>query len=60
MRYCTQIWREKVLPRLMDHLAEEVDSVTSYYIVYHEATVANLLEVLESDGIQPLNTYDCL
>lgn len=40
-----QVWRHKVYPRLKKHLAEAVDSVTSYYVIYHEATLANLLEV---------------
>lgn len=33
------------MPYLKKHLANKVDSVTSYLLLYHEATVANLLEV---------------
>ncbi len=40
-----QIWKEKVLPFLTGHLGSAVDSVTAYQLLYHEAVVANLLEV---------------
>ncbi|CAG9466309.1 unnamed protein product [Pedinophyceae sp. YPF-701] len=42
----TEVWKEKVMPHLRKHLAEKVDSVTSYTLLYHEAAAANLLEVL--------------
>ncbi|KAL4451614.1 hypothetical protein ABPG75_007276 [Micractinium tetrahymenae] len=41
-----EVWRERLLPLLERHLAERVDSVTAYQLVYHEAALANLLEVL--------------
>ena len=34
-----------MLPRLERHLAERLDSVASYQLLYHEAALANLLEV---------------
>jgi hypothetical protein len=34
-----------VLPLLEQHLAEKVDSVAAYQLLYHEAALANLLEV---------------
>ena len=34
-----------MLPHLEAHLAEQVDSVTAYQLLFHEAAVANLLEV---------------
>eukprot|EP00873_Tetraselmis_striata_P028698 jgi/Tetstr1/448962/TSEL_036187.t1 len=40
-----EVWKGKVMPYLKKHLANKVDSVTSYLLLYHEATVANLLEV---------------
>lgn len=40
-----QVWKEKVLPHLAAHLSSSVDSVTVYQLLYHEAVVANLLEV---------------
>lgn len=40
-----QIWKAKVLPHLKKHLAKKVDSVVYYTVFYHEATLANLLEV---------------
>lgn len=40
-----QVWRERLLPLLEGHLAERVDSVTAYRLVYQEAALANLLEV---------------
>ena len=43
-----QVWREQVLPLLEGHLAERVDSVTAYQLLYHEASLANLLEVPHS------------
>lgn len=44
---CTQrqVWRERVLPHLEVHLAAAVDSVAAYQLLYHEAALANLLEV---------------
>lgn len=39
------MWRERVLPHLEQHLAEKVDSVAAYQLLYHEAALANLLEV---------------
>ncbi|WIA29347.1 hypothetical protein OEZ86_011852 [Tetradesmus obliquus] len=41
-----EAWKERLLPLLKEHLAEHVDSATSYVLLYHEAAVANLLEVL--------------
>lgn len=35
------------MPLLRPHLATEVDSVSAYLLMYHEAAVANLLEVRE-------------
>mmetsp|Transcript_11111 Transcript_11111/g.31439 ORF Transcript_11111/g.31439 Transcript_11111/m.31439 type:complete len:658 (-) Transcript_11111:1406-3379(-) len=40
-----EAWKAKVLPHLKKHLAKKVDSVIYYSVFYHEATVANLLEV---------------
>ena len=34
-----------MLPHLEQHLAEKVDSVAAYQLLYHEAALANLLEV---------------
>ncbi|WIA09269.1 hypothetical protein OEZ85_008677 [Tetradesmus obliquus] len=41
-----EAWKERLLPLLKENLAEHVDSATSYVLLYHEAAVANLLEVL--------------
>ncbi|PSC69454.1 Zinc finger MYND domain-containing 10 isoform B [Micractinium conductrix] len=41
-----EVWRERLLPLLERHLAERCDSVTAYQLAYHEAALANLLEVL--------------
>ncbi|KXZ43602.1 hypothetical protein GPECTOR_85g332 [Gonium pectorale] len=40
-----EAWKELVYPHLASHLADKVDSVTSYLLIYHEVTVANLLQV---------------
>jgi predicted metal-binding protein len=40
-----QVWKEQLYPRLKQHLADHVDSTVSYLVLYHEAAVANLLEV---------------
>lgn len=41
-----QAWKEHVLPLLRAHLAGGgVDAISSYLLLYHEAAVANLLEV---------------
>lgn len=39
------MWKEKVLPHLAAHLSSSMDSVMAYQLLYHEAVVANLLEV---------------
>lgn len=41
-----EAWKQLVYPHLADHMAERVDGVTSYVVMFHEATVANLLEVM--------------
>lgn len=45
MAACAQAWKENLLPLLRPHLAKRVDSVSAYLLLYHEAAVANLLEV---------------
>jgi hypothetical protein len=40
-----QAWKEHLYPLLKQHLADHVDSSISYLVLYHEAAVANLLEV---------------
>ncbi len=40
-----QVWKQKVFPHLKQHFAKELDSVTSYMPLHHEASVTNLLEV---------------
>lgn len=40
-----QAWKEQLYPLLKQHLADHVDSSISYLVLYHEAAVANLLEV---------------
>jgi zinc finger MYND domain-containing protein 10 len=44
-----EVWKGKLLPLLKEHLANEVDSVTSYGLIFHEANVANLLEMVLYD-----------
>ncbi|KAF6262535.1 hypothetical protein COO60DRAFT_1675619 [Scenedesmus sp. NREL 46B-D3] len=41
-----EAWKERLFPLLKEHLAEHIDSATSYLLLYHEAAIANLLEVL--------------
>lgn len=41
-----EAWKEKVMvPHLMKHIADKVDSVTSYMLLFHECSVANLIEI---------------
>ncbi|DBA71627.1 hypothetical protein WJX79_009519 [Trebouxia sp. C0005] len=40
-----EVWKANVLPLLQQHVAEQVDSMTSYMLLQHEAAVANLLEI---------------
>ena len=40
-----QVWKENVLPLLQQDIAEQLDSMTTYMLIQHEAAVANLLEV---------------
>jgi hypothetical protein len=40
-----QAWKERVYPLLQQHLANGVDQVVAYLLLYHESAVANLLEV---------------
>ena len=39
------MWKAHVLPLLQQHIAEQVDSMTTFMLLQHEAAVANLLEV---------------
>ena len=41
----SEVWKEKVFPLIKGKL-ESVSSVKPYLTLYHEATIANLLEVL--------------
>ncbi len=40
-----EAWKEKVFPLLLDHFSP-VTAVKAYIVLYHEATICNLLEVL--------------
>ncbi len=40
-----EIWKEHVYPHLVDRLAGR-NTMRTYFILYHEATVVNLLEIL--------------
>eukprot|EP00884_Botryococcus_braunii_P023017 jgi/Botrbrau1/939/Bobra.0167s0050.1 len=42
----TEAWKEQVLPLTFSHLANNTDSITAYILLYHEAALANLLELL--------------
>ena len=44
-----EVWKEKLMPLLANHLANKVDSLTSYALVFHEANSANLLEMVLFD-----------
>ncbi len=46
-----QVWKDRLFPLLKHHLAEHVDSVTAYLMLYHEAALANLLEVRACLGL---------
>ena len=54
------MWKANVLPLLQQHVAEQVDSMTSYMLLQHEAAVANLLEVLPSKLHCSLKPYQLL
>ena len=41
-----QVWKAKVFPHLRTHFASQLDSITSYFVLYHEVALTNLLEVL--------------
>lgn len=41
----SEVWRERVLPRMLATLPE-VSATKAYMVLFHEATVCNLLEVL--------------
>lgn len=43
------VWKEKMLPMLFRHLSQEVDSVSAYLLLFYEANVANLLEMILFD-----------
>jgi hypothetical protein len=40
-----QAWKENLYPLLKAHLADNVPSTLAYFLLYHEAALANLLEV---------------
>jgi hypothetical protein len=41
-----EVWKQKLLPLLKKHMAGKLDSVTVYMLLFHEANLANLLELL--------------
>lgn len=41
-----EVWKEKLFPLLGQHLSEHVDSVSAYMLLFYEASVANLLEMI--------------
>lgn len=42
---CIEAWKEYLLPLLIDEIVERKATMRTYFILYHEATVVNLLEV---------------
>lgn len=50
------MWLDKVYPLLKPHLADSLDSVSSYMLLYHGATLANLLEVGSGILLPPVCT----
>lgn len=40
-----EIWREKIFPRVLDKISD-FSAMKCYVVMYHEATICNLLEVL--------------
>lgn len=41
-----EAWKEKLLaPHLMGHIADHVDTASSYMLLFHECNVANLIEI---------------
>lgn len=42
----TELWHEKVFPLIDGHITGSVDAGTAYMLMYHEVTVANLLELV--------------
>lgn len=38
-------WREHVFPLIVKDLGERKSTMRAYFVLYHEATVVNLLEV---------------
>ena len=47
-----QVWKHRAAPLLWEHLATQVDSVDTYTLLYHEAALTTLLEVLFHDIMQ--------
>lgn len=41
-----EVWKEKLFPLLGQHLSQHVDSVSAYMLLFYEASVANLLEMV--------------
>uniref|UniRef100_A0A061SCF1 Zinc finger mynd domain-containing protein 10-like n=1 Tax=Tetraselmis sp. GSL018 TaxID=582737 RepID=A0A061SCF1_9CHLO len=52
-----EVWKTKILPHIKHRLANEVDSIISYPVLYHEASVTNLLEVslFHSNAVEAAN-----
>jgi zinc finger MYND domain-containing protein 10 len=45
-----EVFRERVIPHAKAALASEIDSISSYLVVFHEANVANLFELVLFDN----------
>jgi hypothetical protein len=54
-------WRERVAPLMREHLAQRVDSVVTYSLIFQETALANLLEVcgLARRGLVGKATRSC-
>ena len=52
-----EAWKEKLYPHLRSHLANKLDNLSSYTMMYHEAAVTNLLEValFRSDAVEAID-----
>ena len=52
-----EVWTEKLLPYLKKHLAKKVDSITAYLLIFHEANLTNLLEIVlfHDESIQAID-----
>jgi zinc finger MYND domain-containing protein 10 len=57
-----EVWKQHVLPLLKEHLVMKLDSITTYLLLFYEANLANLLELVlfNEQALEQLNDEELI